>query len=562
MSHASHDWLSSLDGASEVSSNSDVNTELLQEETPFMSSPSKTQLNYATSIPSPPSRLELETDLSVSSHVSIPNHNPSNYNGLFDTVDLLQGRTQNDDTINSREISIGSKDTSSPKYANTSHISPEALGKSVDVADLNQVPPRFSLFIMEQNNCTSGAPTASSMMKHSRDISDLMGSQATIFSTRLDSSPTMRSRFKSRSRRSRAYPESSSVHLLTRQKAIRFKEGSLVYRFKLRMKKIVAKMKRKFAPMWNFVAGSKKATSTVKMPHKKSKRTTLLRPKRTEKTMVISAPITNPNLGQGTHKTSSVPGDKSKMLNIYNEQAGKMNQLSNYISEQRHLGIGPSQAAFQVDSMAPPPPPHLNSLGLKHYLNNPLAEAQKEKVRVQALWRQYLAGVLAQRIKLRQEITLFQMLLANQSVPSIYRKQIGDISSSQNASILHVNPSKRDLSQYSVTESLVSVTGGLALEDEMSAPEIESDLETLDLNVEKLQQLLNRRSMLGEMLDYESDQLSSSGSTLLANSDMASKYGTLKRYANIQTRSKYSDYELGQLPRSQGYNQDLHLATV
>lgn len=479
----------------------------------------------------------------------------SNYQGLFDTADLLQVRDQNMDSSESKDTSSPSRDSNGPRYANTSHISGAAYANPVDAPDMDQVPLRFSQFIVEQNNYMERAPSRS-LVRRSAGATNLVESQATIFSTRLDGSSTVRSRLKSRSRKSRAYPESSSVHLLTRQKAIRSKEGSLAYRFRLRMKKILAKMKRKLSPMWNFVAGSRKATSSVKRPLRKLKRARFMRP---PQPMTISAPMNNPNLGRGA--------TAGRQSSIHNERAGKMTHLSKFIDEQRHLSGGPpSQAAFLVDSMAPPPPPHLNSLGLKQYLQNSSSEAQREKERMQELWKRYLAGVVAQRIKLRQEITLFQLLLANQSIPSIYQKKYSDIASSRHASIVHTstNTEKREFSVSTVssaTESLVSVSDDFTLNDEMSAPEIESDVETLDLNVEKFQRVLNRRSMLGEMLDYESDsQLSLSSIAYLE--DGLAKYATQKLQAYTETSSRYSDSDVSIMPRSPGFNRNLHLAAA
>lgn len=490
--------------------------------------------------------------------MSISYYNMSNYGGLFDTVDLLHGRNHASMLDESPGDISGSVETTSPKYANTSHFSREFRARPFEAAEVDQVPPQFSQFIVDQNNFAEGEPAASSMLKHSRDISDLMGSQATIFSTRPDGSLTLRSRLKSKSRRSKAFPESSSVHLLTRQKAIRSKEGSLAYRFKLRMRKIVAKLRKKFAPVWNFVAGSKRATSSVKRPQKGSKfslgrKKTRLR--LTARHLKISAPVTNPNLGHGA---SQKPDEVAKGGN----HPAASTQLSKYIAEQRHLSGGPSQAAFLVESSAPAPPPHLDSLGLKQYLNTALNDAEKEQKRVQQAWKHYLSGVVAQRIKLRQEIALFQMLLANQNVPLLYTKQQGDIASSHNASLDHVEHGKRTVSAFSASESMVSIPDAAQLDDDMSSPEIESDVESLDLNVEKLQRVLNRRSMLGEMLDYESDtQLSLSGSIYLNTSSvpLQSRYGTIRRHANTETSSRYSDSSLLPFPRSNGIPQNLNL---
>lgn len=606
----SQDWLRYLDAKSDFTK-SEVNTELLHSHPP-KSPGSGYDAQRLRAIRSPPAHLEVETDLSVSIAMSIPYYNISDYKGSFDTVDLLHDRSQEtEEANNTAQIST----TSSPRFANTSHITPTVPGKSmIEAANVDQVPPRFSKFIADQNIVDGDhGPANSSIIKNSRDIFDLMGSQATIFSTRLDEAPpTMRSRLKkSRSRRSKVFPQSSSVHSLTRQKAIRSKEGSLAYRLRIRMKKIVALIRAKFAPILHYVSKSKRATSTARMPLTKTRSLKKGFPFRMHKSRskvgpaAISVPVNNPRLGKGVIDISD---DRHISLDPGRaERRGKWTHVLQFLAEQQHLITPPSQAAFLIDSDAPPPPPHINSLlGLKQYLNDMLIEAQKEKEEVQEMWRHFLAGVLAQRIRLRQEIAVFQMLLANQSLPSAYSKQVGEIVSSHNASIVNSSPlmypsvsasGKRAISGRSMAESMISVSEEQVLEEDMSSPEIESDIdseaETLDLNVEKLHRVLNRRSMLGEMLDYESDsQLSLGTSVYLGNSQigpLTSQYGTVRRHPKsdtssryslnpsesaahhphprINTSSRYSSIELAEmvlaslgLPRSHGYNMGLNLA--
>lgn len=602
----SHDWLRFLDERTDLSK-SDVHTELLLHNFPLHTSASKPQTDQVQGLKSPAPRFEPKSNLSVSIEMSIPYYNMSDYRGSFDTVDLLQNRS--DDTDGTKATVQGTPE--SPTFANSSHISPNARGNStIEAANAHQVPLRFSRFIVEQNNIGSGTGAASSIMRRSRDISELMGSQATIFSTRLDElGPAKRISLRSRSKRSK--PESSRVRSLTRQKAIRSKEGILAYRMKVRMKKIFAKIKAKLAPIFHYVSRSKKATSNARMPQAKKTRRGFIRRSRSQRLtpLAISVPVTNPELGRGIQSDSQnlpqVSLDPGRT-----ENDNKWTHMLRFLTEQQRLA-STSQAAFLVDSAAPTPPPHAKSLlGPKHYLNSELAEAQKEKEAVQTLWRTYLAGVLAQRIKLRQEIALFQMLLANQTIPPALSKHIADVASHK-ASIVGSSPDpevlkteralsgekrmlsgdKRVFSGRSNVESLVSVSDDLALDDDMSLPLVESDIEseaeTLDLNVAKLQNVLNRRSMLGEMLDYESDYLSLGVSVGLSNVQIGplSRYGTVKRQLksessshysldpsvngpNLQTTtsSRYSSDDLAAaglvtlgLPRSQGFNVGLNL---
>lgn len=538
---SSNDWLPFLDARSD-SSASEVNTELLHADTPLMPSTSRSKTSPPRSILAPAPMLEVETDSLVSIEMSIPYYNMLNYGGSFDTVDMLHGRTQANMLTESHGQTSGSADTSSPKYANTSHFSRDLRAKPFEAAEVDQVPPQFSQFIVDQNNLAT--EPALSMIKHSRDILDSMGSQATIFSTRLDGQLTLRSRLKSKSRRLRAFPELSSVHLLTRQKAIRAKEGSLAYRFKLRMRKIVARLRKKFAPVWNYVARLKKATSTVERPTKSRKFGFPKRLRFTVRRLTISPPVNNPNLGHGTSKKGDDVDDRYKSRSSARIDA----QLSDFITQQPHTG---GSQTFLVESSAPPPPPHMDTLDLDQYLNNSQNSAQLERERVQTAWKQYLSGVVAQRIKLRQEIALFQMLLANQSLPLFYKKHHADIASSHNASLDHVDHGKRLMSTSSTSESMVLIPDSAHLDDDLSAPEIESGTETLDSSEIKLQRVLNRRSMLGEMLDYDSDsQLSLSGSVYLASAGLPlqTRYGTIRRHANTETSSRY--LEALNMPRS------------
>lgn len=537
----STEWLSLLEARSHPSL-SDVNTELLRSGSPKIS---KTHLQEKSHL-LPSSQLQVETDLSASIAVSIPYYNLSNYKGTFDTVDLLQSKEYTD--LENRVSSFVSA-SASPQYANTSHISRDLYNNpAFEAATLDQVPPRFSQFIVAQSKLDSSAPTGSSEARHSRDISELMGSQATIFLTRPDGHETSKLKAKSRSRRSKAYPASSSVHLLTRQSAIRAKEGSFAYRFRLRMRKIAARLKSKMEPVWRFVLRSRKATSNVRMPLQRKSRFRSLRRVHWRSSVlppVISGPMPISTFEHNSDDIEAYHAQKYAENSIFNERAGKMNHLSQFISEQRLLSNGPSQAAFLVDSGAPPPPAHTTTHGLEHYL---VDREREEREKVQKLWHSYLVSVVALRIRLRQEISLFQLLLANQTVPSVFRRLIGDVALSHKASIVQMSLSKRD---FSASESLISIGACSDLDGELSSPEVASDAETDDQNEEKLQHVLNRRSMLGEMLDYESDsQLSNSGSSIglgSTNRHMSRRYGTLRRMPVSETSSRYSDSSDGSM---------------
>lgn len=569
MSEGSHDWLplltakttSMLSSSSQSKSVSDVLTSELLRGAPATPPKDTPTEKKKTEGKSPPlERLEVETDLSVSVAMSIPYYNLSNYSRLLNTVNLLQTppheSTEYDEGSMEREVAA-------PAYANTSHLSGRNLVEPT--FGLNQVPPRFSQFILDQHEVATVVSTAGN--RRSRDISNLMGSQATIFSTRELSSGTLKGR--KRSRKSRVNASGEELPLLSRRRAIRFKEGGLAYRLGIRMRRIAASIKNKSKKIWRFVAGSKKGTR-AKMA------------KRKNRNVSISAPLTNPTLGEtgasrvpaltSTIKFMAGQDPQPKTLEPSNEYEGKMTHLSNYLSEQRHLSAAApgSLAAFLAESSAPNPPPHKS---------DGTSGLEAERIRVQTLWKQYLCHVLAQRIQLRQEISVFQALLAGQMIPDIYHKP--EVLSSQHVSIESIYSTgsvstpenrwidddwnatpKTPAASETPEKNLGTDPVESLLEISASSEEIPdlSDTETVDLNMQKLQHVLNRRSVLGEMLDYESDELElvSSGD-LETSSPGFKRYGTVKRHLH-ESSSKYLD-SLSRLllPRSLGISEGLHL---
>ena len=281
---------------------------------------------------------------------------------------------------------------------------PAAAAKHAD--DFNQVPKRFSQFIIDQQNphttqkldnlllasfilvevpdaklasklrpsplsrlpMLSSAPQAS-VHNIGRDISDLMESQATIFSTRglpHDASSSARRRPRLFQRRPR--PQSVLVvdrlllvdSPLSRRNAIRFKKGLVIYRMWLRMKKAFRALRcRLFTALTpaNRSPLIQGRLRTLKRKYREKPRN----PEVVEalrRGLSVLAPMNNPNLGQGTHRISLLNDDVKRAAGATTshptfphtqsaqevqraqhaqqvEAEGRMRHLFNYIDQQQ-----------------------------------------------------------------------------------------------------------------------------------------------------------------------------------------------------------------------------------
>ncbi|KAF3987258.1 hypothetical protein FT663_04011 [Candidozyma haemuli var. vulneris] len=636
MSVASAEWKPVLAAKSEASDHtvSDVLTSELLRENPYSRRPKK---DSSTS-QSPHERLEVQTDSSRSSSIPASDH--------YYKTQSMEG----DQTVQARPSMKDKQLPQSPSQGSTNMID-RRTHLQLHSGPLHQVPERFSQYIADAPKPTR-SQHSSSLYSDRRDISDSMGSQATIFSTRQDSlnhrsKSKLRNRAGLRRKPTKAGPDYGQTPSqgLFRRKALRSNEGSMSYRLKLRLRKMVAKLKamKHWPRRIHAFVTKKKATQRATMNRSGSSKRKNSNP--VSRPAVISAPLKNPYLGseQGAAKVEGLTDELKHMAGheVHESTAtrapappaapavpmtaissqpsskpskgadGKWSHLSKFINEQQELSSPvsskpyTSSAAFS-DPNAPQPPPHTVSASL-------------ENQRIQALWRRYLSNVLAQRIQLRQEITMFQALMAGQSVPSML-KGTPEVASSYNASIVkggsdrgtnssHLGePVSRAQSAASgkvlaqtIAESenaddddmvsLVSVSDSILSDnDVVSLPEEVSDWEE-DPTVEKLHQTLNRRSVLGEMLDYESDDASSaSGSSVysgscaqsVTESAIVKRYGTLRRKKSTAANtpgpaspvpmtpppatpsSKYSDSPMEpalHIPRSSGIHRNLNFAS-
>ncbi|GEQ67252.1 hypothetical protein JCM33374_g916 [Metschnikowia sp. JCM 33374] len=580
--------------------------------------------------------LAAETDSSESVIASLPYYDLSNYSRSLNTLNLLQS-DESDPLID--PIQEPQHELSGRPALPHENSAAQASEK------FNQVPQRFSQFITDQNNMLA-APTASSIHSagaRSRDISFSMVSQATIFSTR--SNEGLRKRRMRSIRTTRAgidrEPDSSSsdspTSSLSRKKAIRCKDGSKLYRLRLLLRKIALKMKNKLGQMRNFFVGSRKATSKVKTASDRPFFRRSKSQKRRNRMPQISAPIANPGLGDDagalrveelTEELKASAGFVTPSDRLTEEKPDARNLTANMSLEHSHLNEPTLDSGItnSDSSAAPPPPPHTD-ISFQQSISR-----SNHRATVQSLWKQYLSNVLASRIQLRQEVQLFQLLLANQPIPPAFTKQpeitrtvrtepsVDHVKSpgrwSESAGEIKSHRASIVPGKYTSTESEPDsflATGSMARTPLATSPrrfvntnpkiEIlraqepptdtfsfvgsESEDEVPDENIEKLQQVLNRRSMLGDMLDYDSDELdSSTGSTFSSDSldaseesisgnktadaiatdaEMIKRYGTLYKRSNDKSSyygssnegseyAGYSDVDSKIMSRSPGFN--------
>lgn len=435
----------------------------------------------------PPAKLEVESDSSVSISVSVLYYDLSNYSQSLDTVNMLQTKEN--------EPEAAYKDSASPKYVNTSHISTDAVAPQIE-----EVPHRFSQFILEDK---SDGPLQS---HRSNDISESMGSQATIFSTRKNESIR-------------------SSTSLKRTRAIRFKQGSLAYRMRLRLKKALKAMKSRMKKAWRLVVRAPSRKVSRKPSRAGVSRGRLGRKNRgVAGPLQISRPLENRELGERgatmvPHLTADIKAEASqpqkKMLEfVTNEKAGRESHLLRYIQEQQNSGVSAgSYTSYSANSRTPPaPPPHRNLSKVTEIIQK---QQENERNRMYELWNRYLLNVVVQRIKLRQEISVFQAIVANTAIPGLLSPQ---------NSVAHSAPKAEG-------RELASSLGDESCGNHESdwATTVHSESEPEDHDAKRLQKVLNRQSVLGEMLDYTSE--SESDVLVTLGHEMSRSYGTVRRLA-------------------------------
>lgn len=502
----------------------------------------------------------------------------------------------------------------SQRLDNLSTISPSMQSERYIMRSLTPLTgtnkKRAGLLVMnpeqQENNSKR---TSDELIPPRREISDSMGSQATIFSTRQElhnvplvnrnvkKSNTIFRRRNNKSKRTsnvRVQTSSSDASVLTRKNAIRSKQGSWLYRLKVRLQRMVAKFK-----FYSFKVSSRRSASI-----RRSKSTKLVRKhrenpqnrdmKRIQSIRVsssrfnhISSPLTNPHLGkQPVFQVATIddnlkflagaPKESVYMGNNRSESQGKLNHLSEYIQQQEQNymqkmidnkatsetsklilpspDFNDTRSELLTESVTthvktideplsrqpPAPPPHLDnsfnninmgsrnvSLAQQRDLQHQVHSHSQNEVRqyeIAELWNSYLKQVLFKRILLRQEINMFQNFMATLATSNnqpntrhnIAESTVGT-SSYNESSILA--PLKSMRGEKSVVSSYCSHSSrcqsNYSSSDKQDTASVyttgssESNLETKEYNYEDEEfnkKVLNRRSMLGEMLEYLSEE--------------------------------------------------------
>lgn len=494
-------------------------------------------------------------------------YNPTDNTNSFDTASLLNQFENRD-----------------PLYSNTSHINMvhtpiNNRGTSGHENDLlNQVPRRFSRFILDQqnshvahkmdnlsldsismysldaesNNNTDNStipnlkqwPDQSNVNPRRHSTTDTV-SQTTIFSTRPAKKPLF----------NKLLSKSKSNSNLTRTKAIRFKQGSWYYRLKVRMKRIAKKLK---ALRFNNFTVASKRTGSVKRSKSKGNKLKRKYRKNPQNAAVkrltskeISVPYSNPQLGQGEIEKvetldASLKHQAGANIEPPNANNMKLNQMSDYIDEQQDSYINSMytktksssinydnnfvdkkdvrhnyNSVSDIEEVPPTPPPHLEH-------NNFSAVQGEEANNVMCIWKRYLRHVISQRIQLRKEIVFFQELTASQGA----KFTVNDVMDQETS----------DHDKFSADE-YASESEGTHGTETVSGSDVGTELsDIVDSPTQEFNNAYNRRSVLGEMLDYDSSDNELVSSSVYSNSSHDS---TIRYQEFIRSASSTASSDIG-----------------
>ncbi|KAK6202712.1 uncharacterized protein RJT21DRAFT_2098 [Scheffersomyces amazonensis] len=462
-------------------------------------------------------------------------------------------------------------------------------------------------------------PSALSKRLSNSDSVSNSASQVTIFSTRPSPieahMPRVRNsklQFKRKGSIKQKFDENdqlytalSNTSTLTRQSTIRCKEGGIFYRLKLRLRKLVKRLN--FLKFNNFKASSKKShpsmkrqkTKTLKRKVRENPRNISIRSiMKSRKIASISNPLNNPDLGdgRGAQRVTTIDdqlkylaGAPIESVNLIQQQEyqqdGKLRHISKYIDQQIEYATklsvprsqtieyrtnplaesSPDDERIQLpefrnetindddnESLAPPPPPHLLSSNHNY--------SKFHGMDVPDLWRSYLGNVIYKRILLRQEISLFQKFMAENETQS--QSQAHDITNNTNTNTNTTRGSVSDVfhSEYGIYSSIKSSTVSeiTTTPSDISSILSEEDMVPSSPDEEQVfqQKILNRRSILGEMLEYDSDTDSNASSIGSASSAGGGGGGSSYYGSSIMdsARSEILVQRYGTQQRSRGKN--------
>lgn len=537
-------------------------------------------------------RLEVESASSTSLPNSVPYYNISDHHSSLDTVSLLRGQPQ---YTNTSHLNLG---TPTGNRASGIAGAPVKVDTPRNDDTFNQVPKRFSQFILDQQNpyvaqrldnlslnslsvseqlrerrlkrrtfsrasrqnktgtATQSFDTSgfghSAVARSSTNISESMGSQATIFSTR---DQLINRRATRRRQRPHLHAAASEGSTLSRQNAVRIKQGGWFYRLRIRLARLAKKLK------YRFFASSKR-TGSVKRHGKR--KVSISHPNRRLGVAPQTVPFLDENLklmagAYPVHLRSRSPQKRMEENQKIQENAKNQEMQNLNLNQNSQLPVSASQPpnsgsrrslASSRTSTPPPVPPHF----VRRSMTAPLFDDTNDTIE---LWRQYLAHVVCRRVLLRQEINQFQNYLAGQDP------------------LLHRLSAIRTQMPRASYQAVVKNVG-----DSSSEYETVSDSSTGSIleGSEFSQNVLHRRSMLGEMLDYDSDGVSVTSQDNLEsdyshqtnqthqtfqsqNSNTSeSELSAMKRYGTVRRHKlqKSVTPSLGSLRRSPGVQMDLN----
>lgn len=635
-------------------------------------------------------RLEVETTSTTSVPISFPYYYINEYNNSLDTFNLLGNNSSNNPdgplynntshniqpqeykSLNPNEYTPDTSGTTDPNAtlmsdAKQQSNSPKSSGShsskiknSISKDIFNQVPQRFSQFIVDQQQFNQKRPdelvlntntndssldtdpdqplarnyrksrssssrkevglknsssfshnrrSTNSVFEHnrakasndarmSRQISNSMESQATIFSTRQDETSLLKHS---------NHSSPSNASSLRRLRAIKSKEGGFLYRMKLRFKKWLSNIKKmKFSR----IVPSKRTGNSLRRLQTRNrtlKRKYRANPKNptVQKLLNISAPVNNLQLGDGEGAArvtalddqlkyqAGAPSDNVNINQEAQDDHMKLNHLSEYIDQQQGLYLDDfdkksksinygrdrsSESSKELDkinideieevsdySSVPPPPP-------KHEYQQVSDESVVPGYgEMMELWKTYLANVVAKRIQLRQEIIMFQSMVVGQELKA--RKL--SISSTFNSIYdIHEHPSAEDYNYLDGYESDdqnssegASDTGTITssshytndgsdstagYETITSSSNYSSSSATNSTSTEEIQPYVidpndekfnrryqNRQSVLSEMLDYESTDSDLTITSISENDPSIHRNHSLQE-SNLELGKQYS----------------------
>lgn len=506
---------------------------------------------------------------------SLPDLNSKN---SFDTFNFLNNDMTRQSFLNTSHSQIITRNSDQKSSKNSNSQS----NSNNDESTFNQVPRQFSQFISDQqlppgvqDEYSIDSPFINGI-EFSRFNDNLLPSsfqqqdqysQDTVFSTRKrrflkKTSPTkppkvLKHNFKQ---------PNETNHNLQRKSAIKVKNGSLWYRFKLRMRKLMKKMK------FNFPVSSKRLASNTNVKRKFSRKFFAFPCRRKINTDMISNPHTNSQLGTTSVVRIAAVDDNVKKLagnQLDDENRGWQVSTSQEQFEENLLGESARYILELPNNKECEPSTHqqqndynfiekpesydhkqVNQSSKRTNFSN-IPETyirrsfgpwkntnEKTWFTMVDLWKSYLSQALVKRIQIRQEI--------NEFLDFIVTKEL----SKSTVNLESKKPTRSSTLDASTKPSAIRSQ----LHSSIDIESVESDIDSITDDFNKQ---LHRKSMLGNLLEYYSDDdastishfssLSNILDSIQASDSIMVRYSTIKRPSHKPksiTRSEGVAYRL------------------